>query len=54
MAKTLEFPDIEDLLATDMATVLDVPVGTRLASVSTFIRVLRTGGPAPTRVTDSP
>lgn len=54
MAKTLEFPDIEDLLATDMATALDVPVGTRLASVSTFIRVLRTGGPAPTRVTDSP
>jgi len=54
MAKTLEFPDIEDLLATDMTAALDVPVGTRLASVSTFIRVLRTGGPAPTRVTDSP
>lgn len=54
MAKTFEFPDIEDLLTVHMAAALDVPVGTRPAPVSTFIRILRTGGPAPTRVTDSP
>lgn len=54
MVQTLVFPDIEDLLSTHLGTVLGVPVGTRLASVSTFVRVLRTGGPAPTRITDSP
>lgn len=54
MVQTLAFPDIEDLLCTHLTAVLDVPVGTRMASVSSFVRVLRTGGPAPTRVTDSP
>lgn len=54
MVQTLTFPDIEDLLCIHMGTALDVPVGTQLASVSTFIRVLRTGGPAQTRITDSP
>ncbi len=54
MVQTLAFPDIEDLLSSHLGTVLGVPVGTRMASVSTFVRVLRTGGPAPTRVTDSP
>lgn len=54
MVQTLAFPDIEDLLSTHLGTALGVPVGTRMASVSTFVRILRTGGPAPTRVTDSP
>ena len=54
MIQTLEFPDIEDLLATYLTDVLGVPVGTRAAAVPEFVRVLRTGGPAPTRVTDSP
>lgn len=54
MPQTLDFPDVEDLLSTHMGTALGVAVGTRLASSTTFIRVLRTGGPAPTRVTDSP
>lgn len=52
--QSLEFPDIEDLLCTHLGGVLGVPVGTRAASVVPFVRVLRTGGPAPTRVTDSP
>lgn len=54
MAKTLAFPDIEDLLSTGLTDALEVPAGTSSAGVPTFIRVLRTGGPAPTRVTDSP
>lgn len=54
MVQTLEFPDIEDLLSTHFETVLGVAAGTQAASASTFVRVLRTGGPAPTRVTDSP
>jgi hypothetical protein len=54
MAQTLAFPDIEDLLCTHLTAVLGVPVGTRAATSSAFVRVLRTGGPAPTRVTDSP
>ena len=54
MGQTLTFPDIEELLATHLEAVLSVPVGTRMASVPEFIRILRTGGPAPTRVTDSP
>ena len=54
MVQTLAFPDVEDLLSIHLGTVLGVPVGTRLASSSTFVRVLRTGGPAPTRITDSP
>lgn len=54
MVQTLAFPDIEDLLATYLTGVLDVPVGTRPASTSSFVRILRTGGPAPTRITDSP
>lgn len=52
--QTLTFPDIEDLLTAHLGTVLGVPVGTRAAAASPFVRVLRTGGPAPTRVTDSP
>lgn len=54
MVQTLEFPDIEDLLCTHLEAVLDVPAGTRSASAAPFLRVLRTGGPAPTRITDSP
>lgn len=54
MVQTLAFPDIEDLLATYLTAVLGVPVGTRAATVPEFVRVIRTGGPAPTRVTDSP
>lgn len=52
--QTLTFPDIEDLLSTHLGGVLGVPVGTRAASVAPFLRVLRTGGPPATRVTDSP
>lgn len=54
MVQTLAFPDIEDLLCNYLSAVLGVPVGTRAAAVSDFVRVLRTGGPAPTRITDSP
>jgi len=52
--QTLEFPDIEDLLSTYLGDALAVPVGTQAAAGTKFVRVLRTGGPAPTRVTDSP
>lgn len=54
MVQSLEFPDIEDLLSSHLEAVLNVEVGTRASSASSFVRVLRTGGPAPTRVTDSP
>lgn len=54
MIQSLEFPDIEDLLSTHLEGVLGVPAGTRASSAASFVRVLRTGGPAPTRVTDSP
>jgi len=54
MAKTLTFPDIEDVLTTHLATELAVPVGTRSSSAAKYLRVLRTGGPPATRVTDSP
>ena len=52
--QTLTFPDIEDLLSTHLEAALSTPVGTRAASVAPFLRVLRTGGPPATRVTDSP
>lgn len=52
--QTFEFPDVEDLLSTHLGTVLGVPAGTRHAPTAPFIRVLRTGGPVATRVTDSP
>lgn len=54
MVQTLAFPDIEDLLSIHLTAALGVPVGTRASSAASFVRVLRTGGPAPTRVTDSP
>ena len=54
MVQTLAFPDIEDLLCAYLGGVLGVPVGTRPAAATDFVRVIRTGGPAPTRVTDSP
>lgn len=54
MVQTLAFPDVEELLSVHLGAVLGVPAGTRLAAVSSFVRVLRTGGPAPTRITDSP
>lgn len=54
MAQTLHFPDIEDLLAVHLGSVLSVPVGTRSSSAAKYVRIRRTGGPAPTRVTDSP
>ena len=54
MAKTLLFPDIEDLLSTHLAADVGVPAGTRAASTAPFLRVLRTGGPPTTRVSDSP
>lgn len=52
--QTLTFPDIEDLLSTHLESVLGVPTGTRASSTAPFLRVLRTGGPPATRVTDSP
>lgn len=54
MIQTLEFPDIEDVLGSHLSSSLDVPAGTKAASVAKFLRVLRTGGPPATRVTDSP
>ena len=54
MFQSLTFPDIEDLLCTFLTGALAVPVGTRPASVAPFVRVLRTGGPPATRVSDSP
>lgn len=54
MIQTLTFPDIEDLLCTFLTGALGVPVGTRASSASSFVRVLRTGGPPATRVSDSP
>lgn len=52
--QSLTFPDIEDLLTTHLTAVLGVPVGTRASSASSYVRVLRTGGPPATRVSDSP
>lgn len=54
MIQTLEFPDIEAVLSTHLTTSLGVPAGTRAAAVPKFVRVIRTGGPPATRVTDSP
>lgn len=54
MIQTLAFPDIEDLLSTHLGSALAVPAGTKPASVAPFLRVLRTGGPPATRVSDSP
>lgn len=54
MVQTLAFPDIEDLLATFLTATLAVPTGTKPASTAPFLRVLRTGGPPATRVSDSP
>lgn len=54
MSKSLTFPDIEDLLSGHLTTDLSVPAGTKPASVAPFLRVLRTGGPPTTRVSDSP
>lgn len=54
MAQTLAFPDIEDLLTAYLGALLGVPAGTRSSTEPKYLRVLRTGGPAPTRVTDSP
>jgi hypothetical protein len=52
--QSLTFPDVEDLLCTFLTGALGVPVGTRASSTSPFVRVLRTGGPPATRVSDSP
>lgn len=54
MFRSLAFPDIEDLLTTHLTTALGVPVGTRASSTAPYLRVLRTGGPPATRVSDSP
>lgn len=54
MIQTLAFPDIEDVLGSHLSSALGVPAGTKAASVPKFLRVLRTGGPPATRVTDSP
>ncbi len=54
MALTLNFPDIEELLTAHLTSVMGVPAGTRASTAPTFLRVRRTGGPAATRVTDSP
>lgn len=54
MTKSLTFADVEDLLSTHLASSLAVPAGTRAASAAPFLRVLRTGGPPTTRVSDSP
>ena len=54
MPQSLEFPDIEDLLTAYLGAALGVPAGTRSSTAAKYLRVLRTGGPAPTRVTDSP
>lgn len=52
--KSFTFPDIEDLLTVHFAADLSIPAGTKPASVAPFLRVLRTGGPPTTRVSDSP
>lgn len=54
MFQSLTFPDVEDLLTTFLTGALGVPVGTRASSTAPFVRVLRTGGPPATRVSDSP
>lgn len=54
MVQTLTFPDIEDLLSTHLTGALGVPAGTRASATAPFLRVLRTGGPPATRVSDSP
>lgn len=54
MIQTLTFPDIEDLISTHLESVLSVPAGTKPATTAPFLRVLRTGGPPATRVSDSP
>jgi hypothetical protein len=52
--QSFEFPDIEDLLTEYLGAALGVPAGTRSSTEAKYLRILRTGGPAPTRVTDSP
>lgn len=47
-------PDAEQLLIDYLAPVLAVPVGTKAAAGNEFVRLIRTGGPRPTLVTDRP
>jgi hypothetical protein len=49
------FPDIEGLLIDYLAPVLGIPVGTKAPGTGTeFVKVLRTGGPRATPVSDRP
>jgi hypothetical protein len=48
-------PDAEQLLIDYLAPILAVPVGTKApGSTNDFVKVIRTGGPIPTPVTDRP
>lgn len=52
--ETIVFPDIEALLVAHLHDALDVPVSTQIPNPrpSSFVRVLRTGGPRQGLVTD--
>jgi hypothetical protein len=50
----MNFYDVEQLLIDYLAPVLGVPVGTKAAAAPEFVRLVRTGGPRGTPVTDRP
>lgn len=48
------FPDAEQLLIDYLDPLFTEPVSTRFSTDTAFVRVLRTGGPRVTRVSDAP
>jgi hypothetical protein len=47
-----KFIDAEQLLIDYLTPILDVPVGTKAPAASEFVRLIRTGGPRATNVTE--
>lgn len=54
MAKTVRFPDSEDVWINYLAERLDIPVGSRVFDAPRFVRVLRAGGNRQNLVMDLP
>jgi hypothetical protein len=48
------YPDAEQLLIDYLDPILGVPVGTKAATGTDFVRLFRTGGPRATLITDRP
>lgn len=55
MPEVIQFLDVEQVVCAYLAPLLDVPVGTRVPKVrpAAFVRVVRTGGPRTSVVTEA-